>query len=276
VHLTKKNKKPQGSTDSHTDFSTSILLLFLFISLFSTTACKSVKTAQGVRLKVRSSEYLLEKLHAQNLEVEWLSAKARITFNDNGKSRKASANIRMRKDSVIWMNVKKLGVEGARILITPDSVYIVDRINKQYAITDFSFIENEYHLPANFKVLQNLILGNPLVFSESVLEAGISEDRYHLASDDEARMTSDYWMDGITYDLRKMAFLDYRYNRKVIIEQDRYELLEEKEKFSYFRSLDLSSPETGDLVIDLKLSKLEINTPKSIKFDIPDHYKKIE
>ncbi len=253
------------------------VVLLICLSSILVVGCNSTKKAQGIKLQEHSAEFLLEKLNGQYIDVDWLTAKAKISYKDEAQSIKANAYIRMRKDSVIWMAVKKLGVEAARILITTDSVYVLDRINKQYTTSDFSYIERQYHLPANFKVLQNLILGNPLFFSEVVLTAEVAKDRYHLASSNDERITSDYWMNGLDFSLAKMLFLDLRNNRKVeVTQRDQNSLDTTYQKFSYLRSIDLSSPETGDVSIDLKLSDVSINTPKSIKFKIPEHYSKID
>ena len=251
-----------------------IALLFVFIIMSS---CKSAQKAQQIKLKDRSAKYLTKKLTQQNIDVEWLSAKAKMSFKDDNQSKKANANIRLRKDSIIWMNIKKLGVEAARILITTDSIYVMDRMNDQYAVTDFSLIEEQYHLPANFQTLQNVVLGNPIFFSDtSKLTASINKEQYHLATDNDENITSDYLLNGLSFLLEKMLFLDLRYSRKVDIEMGDYKTLEEFPNFSYFRSLNLSSPETGNVAIELSLSKLEINVPKTIRFEIPEHYTKVK
>lgn len=226
-------------------------------------------------LEAKSVDTLLQFLADRHIDVEWLSAKAKIAFKDDSQSRKATANIRLRKDSVLWMNVKKLGIEAARILITPDSIYIVDRIHKEYVVGDFSLIQQQYHLPADFNLLQNMILGNPLLLSEVKLETKAIEQQYHLGSSDDENPTRDYWLNGFNHLLEKMVFLDYRYNRQVKVELSDYKALDKYEYFSYFRRLNLSSPETGDLRIDIDFSKIELNQAKQIRFEIPEHYTKI-
>ncbi|MEM9821084.1 MAG: DUF4292 domain-containing protein [Bacteroidota bacterium] len=246
------------------------------LSILMFGACKSTKPLVQVgELADKSSDTLVQFLVDRHIDVEWLSAKAKISFKDNSQSRKATANIRLRKDSVLWMNVKKLGIEAARILITPDSIYIVDRIHKEYAIGDFSLVQQQYHLPANFDLLQNMILGNPLLLSGVKLQTAIVEDQYHLASSNDENPTRDYWLSGLNHVLEKMIFLDFRNNRKVQVELSDYKALDEYEYFSYFRRLNLSSPETGDLRIDIDFSKIELNKAKTIRFEIPKHYTRI-
>lgn len=255
----------------------SCFLMIGFVISLSLNACKTTKTATSnfPAPRPQSTKDLTRHLENNKIDVEWLSAKSKVSFKSEVQSQKGTLNIRLRKDSVIWMNVKKLGIEGARILITPDSIYVIDRIHKQYAISDFSLIQEKYHLPADFNSLQNLILGNPLLISGVELTTQIDSTQYHLSSSSDLIPTRDYWLNGLTKTLTKMIFLDYRNNRKVKVELSKYQALDQYKYFSYFRSLNMSSPETGDLTIDINISKVEINVPKSIRFEIPEHYTRI-
>jgi len=143
-----------------------IINILLFFGLIFLTACSTKKFVQDdqsapIKLKKRSSKYLLKKLDAKDLDVEWLSAKANINFKDEQQRIKFNANIRMRKDSIIWMNIKKLSVEAFRVLITQDSIFIIDRLEKKYYTHGLDFVEEKFNFPGQFQALQTAILGNP-------------------------------------------------------------------------------------------------------------------
>jgi len=250
----------------------SVLLLLIGLSFSS---CKIKQPLANATLKKKSARFLTKKLDSNKIVgVEWFSARGKITVKEGNKVTKFTANIKMRKDSLLWLNVKKFGAEAARVQITPDSVYVIDRIHKEYAIKDFNFIEERFNLPADLKTLEQFLLGNPILMDEK-MEADVDGDNYLLTKKVETTAQS-YWMDGVSFLLAKMAFNDVRYNRSVQISLGEYTEIDEKQKFSYFRSLELDSRETGPVSIDIKFSKLEINIPKDIKFQIPDRYTKID
>jgi len=120
-------------------------IILFFLGLLFIAGCKTVKTSDGTTLRVRSANFLVKKLNQQRLDAAWMTAKVRLKFSDNGSTTRASADIRMRKDSVIWMSVRKFGIEGARVMITTDSVYLINRLERQYLVRDFSFIESGKH-----------------------------------------------------------------------------------------------------------------------------------
>ena len=158
---------------------TTYQLLFFLLSLLFIMSCKTVKTSDGATLRVRSANFLVKKLDQQRLDAEWMTAKVKLKFSDNGSTTRASADIRMRKDSVIWMTVRKFGIEGARVLITTDSVYLINRLERQYLVRDFSFIESEFNLPASFETFQDFVLGNVFFMTKENIKSDINNDAYH-------------------------------------------------------------------------------------------------
>lgn len=180
----------------------------------------------------------------------------------------------MRRDSIIWMNVKKLGIEAVRVQITKDSVYLIDRINNQYAIKSIDFLTEKFNLPANFSTLQALLLGNPIFFTKELV-ASQDELNYQLKGKND-HLENEYWLNGVTLELTKMWFNDYREKRVFTSTLGDYQVLSNEKKFSYFRNLNLTSPDTGIIDIEFLFTNVEVNVPTSIRFSIPERYTKID
>lgn len=248
--------------------------LSLALLLLLTSSCNLLRHAAGSEaLSERSAKFLMKKLVQQQVDVDWLSARARINYEDDYFSVSATANLRMRKDSVIWANVKKLNIEAGRALIRPDSFFVIDRINRQYSSQPVSAISDMLNLPANFDLLQTILLGNPFFFTTD-LEAGIDGAHYTLKGEDK-RFAATYLLDGKDYSLKKITILEKKENRTADMELSQYQSLDRKQKFSYIRTLRTESPETGPLRVEIEFSKVEVNIPKSIEFEIPSRYTEI-
>ena len=251
-------------------------LIQIFVLLLSILLLNSCKTRNSPSsLKTKSAKFLEKKLNNQKLDAEWYSSKAKISFQDQNQSVKFSTTIRMRKDSVIWMNVKKLGVEAARIQITKDSIYIINRLDKNYIISDFKYIEDRYSLPANFTTLQDLLLGNPVVMTMENKSADTKALNYILKANNN-QIENKYWLDGATFLLAEMNFKEEEQKRELSVEQSRYEAINDFGSFPKERDITVESRETGKISIAIEFSKIEINTAKSIKFKIPDHYERFQ
>lgn len=242
--------------------------------VWAVPACKSGRLARNPRLKPKSEKVLMKRLLDNQVPAEWFSGKAKLTYRDEYMRQSFTANIRIRKDSVIWLNFKKFSLEAARVLITPDSVFILDRINNEYSIEPFEYVQRRYSLPVGFQGLQALILGNPVFFSQNT-EADVDGQRYVITQKTD-RYNAKYWLDGTKLLLQEFMVEDIRNHRKMSAESSDYQSLERKQKFSYFRSFNLSHPDFGEVALDVKFSKVEINVPKSVKFDIPARYERID
>ncbi len=95
------------------------------------------------------------------IDFRYLTAKSKISFKSpNQDIDNANINIRVRKDSVIWLSVSKLGIEAVRGVITRDSITIIDKIHKEYSVYDFPTLSKQFNFNMNFELLQALIIGN--------------------------------------------------------------------------------------------------------------------
>ena len=242
--------------------------------LFTTSACKTGRKAQGAKLRNKSEKVLMKRLLANQVDADWLTAKAKITYRDEYTRQTVSSNVRIKKDSVIWMNFKKFGLEGARALITPDSVFILDRLNGEFMAKPFVFLQKTYHLPVGFQGLQAMLLGNPVFFSKNT-ESSVDKGRYRLSQKTD-NLKADYWLDGAKYLLREFFVDDFRNSRSISARSSEYGLLPDNQPFSYLRTMNLKSKDFGEIQVEIDFSKVEINVPKSIPFDIPSHYDRVD
>lgn len=248
---------------------------FLFLIVVLAPACKSLKRAGGgATLKPRSEKVLMKRLLDNQVNAEWLGAKAKVSYSDEYGRETFSTNIRIRKDSAIWIVFKKFSIEGARALITPDSIYVLDRLNREYAVKPFEYAQREYNLPVGFQGLQALLLGNPVFFSQQT-EAGVDSTRYVLSQKND-RMLAKYWLNGAKMFLEEFFIDDFRNSRRMSVFSSNYQPLEDKQNFSYFRSLNLKSQDLGEMNIEIEFTKVEINVPQKIEFEIPDRYERVD
>lgn len=102
-----------------------------------------------------------DRFNLNNLEFETLSLKTKIKANHHGESLKATANIRMKKDSIIWFSLTPgLGLEAARGIITKDSIVVLDKLHKKYEILKFEDLNEEMHFEFSYHLIESIIIGN--------------------------------------------------------------------------------------------------------------------
>jgi hypothetical protein len=102
-----------------------------------------------------------DKLEILNPEFNYLTSKAKFKFDHNDKKVSATANFRIRKDSIIWLSITPgLGLEVARVLINRNHVFVLDKLNKKYYEYEFKELTKQYGFDINYDMIQSVILGN--------------------------------------------------------------------------------------------------------------------
>ncbi len=106
---------------------------------------------------------------------KYFSSKIDIDYRNGDDKKSITANIRMLKDSLVWISAGLFGIEGARILINKDSVVLMDRINKKYSVFRNEAISGFSDVPLTVTQVQNLIIAKP-VFALKLYEITVNTD----------------------------------------------------------------------------------------------------
>lgn len=250
--------------------------LFLGASLFLFSSCGTTKKpGTASTTEKHAADFLFARLNSQRLDAEWLDAKAKIAFADNYFSVRATAQIRLQRDSAIWISLRKLGFEAARVLILPDSVHILDRLNNEYAIYGLDYLGQKYNLPASFAMIQDLLLGNAVWLGGSgrmVENGGASLILIDQTNQEELR----YQLDGKNYHLQAMTYLNKPHQRSLAVTFEEYNSVLGRKQFAYFRNFKLSSEETGPVAVDIQFTQVEFNVPTSFPFEVPGRFTRVD
>lgn len=140
-------------------------LMGLGITLLLASSCKKLPTTTPYEKELLSSN-----------ELKYLSSKIRVNYQSDGYRLNAKLKLRTRKDSLIWASITgPVGVEGARVKIDLDSIFIIDRINKEYIASNHDTLTQLLKFEVDYFTLQALILGEmpfPKTDQDEVSQAG--------------------------------------------------------------------------------------------------------
>jgi hypothetical protein len=136
---------------------TNKLFLFLLLSTFLFQACSKKTTVLTSGQPVKST------VKIEEIDFDYFHGKARLAVRDANKEQEVKANIRIRKDSVIWMTFTVIGVQGGKALINKDSITIVSNIDKEYYVYDYPSLSKKFNFPVSYDVIQAALLGNPII-----------------------------------------------------------------------------------------------------------------
>jgi hypothetical protein len=155
-------------------FKYSFLILSGLIILF-TTSCKRhhihkndvaiADTLQMTRV-IESETVITEKpiitkvdVKPAEIDFKYLNIKSKVNFSAGGEEQSFPVNIHIKKDSIIWLSIV-VGLEGARGIITKDSVIFLDRLHRTYYKYDFASLSKQFNFNINYDLVQSILIGN--------------------------------------------------------------------------------------------------------------------
>lgn len=131
------------------------LFFLLFLFAIALQSCSKKTSAPTVANAPRN-------IAIDEVDFEYFHGKARISIKDEKKEKDVKATIRIRKDSVIWMDISVVGVSGARALINKDSITVRSNVDKEYFVFEFKELSKRFNFEINYNIVQAALLGNLL------------------------------------------------------------------------------------------------------------------
>lgn len=162
-------------------------ILFVLILTSCSTSRNSLRNTMIGGLS--GTEYM-EKVIEWTPARENLTARAAIELNTGSSTPfSVNANMRIRRGEIIRISVAPfLGIEVARIDITPQKILAVDRMNKRYVELGFSEISSLLNTELDFNILQSLILNEIFLPGKEKLSLSDAEKFSLTPSDNRAQL----------------------------------------------------------------------------------------
>ncbi len=268
------------------------LLLLLFnasVFLSSCTLHKKIAATRSAHL-TRYSEKETEALLKKNeFKFDWIAARFSTDASMDSSQTSFNVSLRGRRDSVLWLSLTApvIGIEAARVMITKDSVKVMDRIHSQYFVGDFNFINKMLHADLDYDMMQSMLIGNSTEFYEEdeKLHAAIDDGRYLLSTVRKRRLhkiivhnkelkepAQSIWLDPGNFKIVRLLFNDFTQNRSFDASFDKFDKIDSM-LFPFQVQYKIKAEKNVN--VQLTYSKVSINTVQSFPFSIPSKYERI-
>jgi len=213
-------------------------------------------------------------LAIEEIDFGYLNGKARMVFKDDNKEREVKANIRIRKDSIIWMNFSVIGVQGGKALINKDSITIVSTVDKEYYVFDYVELSNRFNFKIDYAVLEAAMLGNPIrpkQLSDEVSREGGYEQLFQT----EGSITIKNLINPAIKKIERVELLESTTSNRLNLDYSNFQPLGDK-NFPYNGIVSVFYKTAAGIIsntISFEYNKVEIGD-KELKFpfNIPKRY----
>jgi hypothetical protein len=218
-------------------------------------------------------ETALVKIKGGYINFNTFSAQMKIDYSDSrDKKYDVNAFVRMKKDSIIWISINAiLGIEAFRVMITPDTVSVLDKINKTIQYHSFDYLREMVNLPVDFPTLQDLIIGNPVFLDSNIVAYTENENFTSLtALGAFFKNFATFYNPDLLLQRSKLDDVDITRSRTADLTYQDYEDNGNR-KFSTKRKISIAYKTKLD--IDLEFKKVEFGSTQNYPFSVPAKYK---
>jgi hypothetical protein len=233
---------------------------------------------------------LSQLMQKSEFQYEYLSSKFTADVTMDGQSNSFNVNVRAKKDSILWMSFSLLGIEGARMIATVDSVKFIDRINHKFFFGDYNYISQLVNTEVDFELMQSVLIGNSVEFydEDEKLKSSI-DTSYHLLSTIRRKrirrllnkspenvnfkeLVQRIWIVPQNYKIAHIVINDFNSSRTFQADYSDFQMVDSL--LFPFKATFLIAAQKNIRVL-INYSKVLREKPQSFSFSIPAGYDKI-
>ncbi|MDQ6815406.1 MAG: DUF4292 domain-containing protein [Bacteroidota bacterium] len=273
------------------------LQVFLFLSIFI-FGCRPAKKVQKIQeaiskvdttsivvmsenkadtktVNATTGKDIFAKVISNKIDFNYFNGKVRIEYEGKEGGDEATAFIRLKKDSAMWLSLRgALGIEGFRVLITRDSVKVMNLLKKNVQYRSISYLQEVTGIPFDFATMQDMVVGNPVFIDSNVISYKVNANNEMLVLMSGSIFKNLITLDNTDFKIlhSKLDDIDIARNRTCDITFGNYQnaggIL-----FSTSRKILLAERSKLDISLDFK--QYSFNQPISFPFNIPKNYKRL-
>jgi hypothetical protein len=215
----------------------------------------------------------MENLNKNYINFKTFSAKIKVEYQDSkGKQPDVTAIVRIIKDSAIWISLTAsfLNIEVYRVLITKDSVVLLNKQEKEVQYRSLDYLQEVTEIPFDYNTLQDLLVGNPVFTDSNIVYYKRTEDQILFS------MVGRFFKNLVTLSTgnnllmhSKLDDVDITRSRTADLTYGDYE---NKNGFNFSTYREITVSEKNKLDIQLNFKQYEFNKELSVLFNIPKNY----
>ena len=277
-------------------------IIILFLMLLGMASCKTAKVVTIEKVRPISTNRLIKKIEENSIHYDFLNIK-RIVCQYEGPDEKTSfrASLKSERDKQLLVTFSKLNVPIARMYLTPDSVQMVNYLEKTYLLEDYDFLSHFVNTDIDFEMIQAVICNEAFSYHDDrhnndfkefvsyadsgmyilqslkkrkltkIAKKGNEEkiDRYLNKLNEDYFIVQHLYVDPENFKIRRIVLNDQSNQRKLTINFSAFEKVGGQ---LYPGDIDIKfNSLEKDLSVKLKLSKFSTEK-ESFSFNIPEKY----
>lgn len=253
-----------------------ILSIIVLTTLLA--SCKAKKVAVPTEVSTTVSDETLSNIisnhYAVKRDFKTAYIKADIDYSDPKQSLGLSADIRIKKDEIILVSVKMLGITMAKALITPTQVKYYEKLNGKYFEGDYKMLSNWLGTDLDFQKVQNMLLGQTM--------DDLTKGKYKVVNEDanpkleeisEGNFVKAFVFEPTNFWLKKQEIKQFSPERKLLVNYSNYNSYPECVFPKELAIFAIQGDKTTTIAIQNK--NVAFNEELTFPYSVPSGYEQI-
>jgi len=259
-----------------------VICILLILLLNSCRVTKEISAGEEA-LNLKTEREFFAAFYENTFQYNTLSARLQFEIAmPSGNSASSRGQLRIIKDNRLQLSIQPmLGIEAIRAELTPDSIKIVNRLNKWYMVDAFDNLKGNTAIDFNFSNLQSLFTNRLFLPGET----GLTAEQFNFFRWEQTQTG---------YILRTNDRTGFQYafssdaNEKLYATEikDADALFSLQCDYLNFRAVDrqffpmqlnirLNTESNAQYSLSLQFSQIEIDAPLSLSFPVPTNYRQV-
>lgn len=249
-----------------------ITVAFLLITLISCKTKQAVMAEQSAD-EAKAAKEIINGHYSNLKDFETLYIKASARYEDEKQSQSVSADIRIKKDEVILVSVRFVGITMAKALITPTRVSYYDKLNKQYFDGDYELLSQWLGTELDYAKVQNMLIGRAMDnLKQGNYKAGLENKMYKLTAK-KGYITKIFLFEGANYLLKNQAISqDGPEPRSVNVA---YPAHIEHSRATLPAQINIEAMQNDKVNIEVNYNNVTFDEDLSFPYEVPGGYERI-
>lgn len=247
-------------------------VLFLSFIIISCRGTKNI-TSSEIDMSLSAKNIVEEYLKAEP-KFKTLASRVQVQYQDDKSSQSMTVSLRIEKDKTIWISASILGFTMAKLMITPDKVSYYESIDNTYFDGDFSLLSHWLGVDVDFKMAQNILLGNTIFPLEAKnYTLSVSNNHYTFTPKKQHSVFEHTFLLNTLFRAESQRLIQPKKQRNLEINYEDYQIINNQ---IFPKNIQITAQE-GDsqTSISLDYRNIDVNANVSFPFKIPNGYKEL-
>ncbi|MBC7605353.1 MAG: DUF4292 domain-containing protein [Burkholderiales bacterium] len=245
----------------------------VFLVLIVSCKSKALLAVAGATKKV-TAEKIIEGHYANNSDFSTLYIKSTAHYEDSKQSQNVTAEIKIKKDEVILISIRFLGITMAKALITPTAVKYYEKLNGKYFEGNYAALSQWLGTDLDFRKLQSILIGAAFEdLKKGKYTTTIEDNWYKLQNTGDPKTLKSYFFEADNFRIKKQQIVQSESQRALLVSYPNY---------ANYNAIALptglvieASQKKGNTNINIDYNTVSLNEELSFPYSVPEGYERI-